>query len=154
MQLLKDFSALSTWSHLWGMHFNPSKCNVLSISNTLTPHIKFYELEGRILDHVEAAKYLGVLIENTLTFTGHIQDITSRANKKLGFLKRNLRNTPREVRKMAYVSLVRSSLEFASTIWDPHVKLRIDELENIQNRAIRWIIDMGPRESQCYQPPL
>ena len=89
------------------------------------------------MDHVEEAMYLGILIENTLTFTGHIRTIVSKANQKLGFLKRNLRNTPTEVRKMAYISLVRSSLEYGSTIWDPHTQLQKNEIEKIQNRAIR-----------------
>ena len=146
IQLQTDLSALSKWSHSWGMHFNPSKCNILSISNCREPLIKFYKLEGSILDHVEAAKYLGILIENTLTFTGHIRTIVSKANQKLGFLKRNLRNTPTEVRKMAYISLVRSSLEYGSTIWDPYTQLQKNEIEKIQSRAIRWIFDKSPRE--------
>ena len=144
--LQRDLHALSEWSHLWGMHFNPSKCNVLTIANMNEPLIKFYELEGRVLMHVEAAKYLGVLIERTLTFTGHIKAITNKAKQKLGFLKRNLRGTPTEVRKMAYVSLVRSSLEYASPIWDPQTAVLKKELESIQNRAIRWIFGKSPRE--------
>ena len=146
IQLQIDLSSLSNWSHSWGMHFNPSKCNILSITNFKDPLIKFYELEGRILDHVEAAKYLGILIENTLTFTGHIKDIVNKANRKLGFLKRNLRNTPLEVRKMAYISLVRSSLEYGSTIWDPYTQSQKNDIEKIQNKAIRWIFDKSPRE--------
>ena len=87
------------------------------------PLIKFYELENRVLQHMEAAKYLGILIDSTLTFTGHIKEITAKANRKLGFLKRNLRNTPADLRKMAYMSLVRSSLEYGSTVWDPFYKI-------------------------------
>ena len=128
------------------MHFNPSKCNILQISNMLEPLIKFYQLEGRVLKHVEAAKYLGILISDTLSFSDHIRDITTKASRKLGFLKRNLRGTPPEVKKMAYVSLVRSSLEYGSTIWDPEEKGSKDEIEKIQNKAIRWIFDKRPRE--------
>ena len=128
------------------MHFNPSKCNILQISNVKEPLLKFYQLEHRVLKHVDAAKYLGILIEKTLSFSDHILDITTKANRKLGFLKRNLRNTPPEVRKIAYVSLVRSSLEYGSTIWDPLGKERKKDIEKIQNRAIRWIFDKRPRE--------
>ena len=90
--------------------------------------------------------YLGILIESTLTFTGHIGDMTAIANRRLGFVKRNLRGTPPDVRKMAYVSLVRSKLEYGPTVWDPYYKVHSNEIEKIQNRAIRWIFDKRPRE--------
>ena len=122
-----------------GVCTNPSKCNVLIISKLKEPLIKVYELEGRVLGHVEAATYLEILIENTLTFTGHIKVIANKANQKLSFLKRTLRGTPIEVWKMAYVSFVRSSLEYASSICDPQASIHKAEIE--KNPKMRHPVD-------------
>jgi hypothetical protein len=45
----------------------------------------------------------------------HISNITKKANSTIGFIRRNLQHCPKECRKNAYISLVRSVLEFR--IW-------------------------------------
>lgn len=57
----------------------------------------------------------------------------------LGLLKRNLKYCPPECKKLGYTSLVRSSLEYASIIWDPYQQGDIDRLERVQRRAARFI---------------
>ena len=44
-----------------------------------------------------------------------------------------------ECRKAAYISLVRSLLEYSAVVWDPYQKNDIDRLERIQRRAARFI---------------
>ena len=39
----------------------------------------------------------------------------------------------------AYISLIRSTLEYSSVIWDPYLQKDIDKLENVQRRAARSI---------------
>ena len=62
----------------------------------------------------------------------------SRANRTLGFLRRNL-FLPQEVKEAAYKTLVRPILEYGSTVWDPHCNGLNDELENVQKRAARLV---------------
>jgi hypothetical protein len=69
----------------------------------------------------------------------HINNISKKANATLGFLRRNLRNVPETCRKTAYISRVRSTMEYGATIWNPYLKGDIDKLERIQNRGIRFI---------------
>ena len=54
-------------------------------------------------------------------------------------MRRNVSKCPQHCRKTAYISLVRSSLEYGSSIWDPHLQKDIDKLEAIQRRAARFI---------------
>ena len=39
----------------------------------------------------------------------------------------------------AYISLVRSTLEYGATIWDPYLEKDISKIEKIQRKAIRFI---------------
>ena len=46
---------------------------------------------------------------------------------------------PPSCRKTAYISLVRSALEYSAVVWDPYQQNDIDKLENIQRCAARFI---------------
>ena len=66
--------------------------------------------------------------------------ITAKANKILGFLKRNLQIRQENTKSLAYKSVVRSNLEYCSTVWSPHTKKKLkDKLENVQRRAVRYV---------------
>ena len=51
----------------------------------------------------------------------------SKANRTLGFLRRNLFSCPHDVKEAAYKSMVRPILEYGSTVWDPHFNGLNDE---------------------------
>ena len=63
--------------------------------------------------------YLGIELSDSLTFSVHIANIVSSACQKLGFLRRNLKRCPRDVKALAYYALVRYRLEYCCAIWGP-----------------------------------
>ena len=68
----------------------------------------------------------------------------------IGFLRRNLRNCPTSCKRDAYISLVRSILEYGSIIWDPYLKSDIDRLERVQHQGARFITrDYRSTETGC-----
>ena len=106
-----------------------------------------YELCNTFLKGVTQEKYLGVLISDNLSWTPHIQKVSTAANQKLGFLKRNLKGSPKDLKKLAYITTVRTSLEYASVIWDPHQQGHKQMLEKTQRKAARWICNNYGRTS-------
>ena len=94
---------------------------------------------GDVFANISSIPYLGVCLSETLEWEAHINKITSKANSTLGFLRRNLKACPPKLRGAAYFSLVRSSLEFSSAVWDPFRQKYIDKLENIQRSADRFV---------------
>ena len=90
--LQKDLDTLQTWERTWDMELNPSKCPVLHISRANEPIHSQYTLHGQILEAVDCARYLGVSISKDLTWNTHIiKEILIKANRTLGFVKRNVR---------------------------------------------------------------
>jgi len=134
LQLQTDLKSLETWASTWGMKFNAKKCYVMSINNRST---NFYQLDNRILQQVDENPYRGVTFTDNPKFGTHITKITNKASSTLGFLKRNLKHCPQFCRKTAYLSLVISTLEYSSIVWDPFLQKDIDKLESIQRKAAR-----------------
>ena len=100
---------------------------------------KLYTLVGVILDHVQEAKYLGVILSEDLKWGKHIQSITSKANSVLGLLRRNIHHCPEKLREQAFIALVRSRLEYSAPAWDPYLAQNINKQEMVQRRGARFI---------------
>ena len=92
------------------------------------------------LENVEKIKYLGVTITYDLKWNTHVSNICTKANRTLGFLRRNLAACPLDVNESAYKGLVRPILEYGSSVWDPQSILLQDELEKVQKRAARFVM--------------
>ena len=73
----------------------------------------------------------------------HILLTVSKANKMLGLLRRTCPLlTNRDARRTLYLSLVKSQMCYATEIWSPsHSTFKIN-LERIQRRATRWILQV------------
>ena len=136
--LQRDLSALELWGDTWGMRFNAIKCNIMLISRCRNPLTRMYSLCNHVLSEVDTAKYLGINLSSELSWSPHVSSVVSKANSTLGFLRRNLRKCPSKLKETAYLSLVRSTLEYATTIWDPYYVGDIDSLEQVQRRAARF----------------
>ncbi|XP_070198630.1 uncharacterized protein [Littorina saxatilis] len=107
-------------------------------------------LGDTILQQVEQNPYLGIQISADLKWGPHITSLCKRAGSTLGFLRRNLRNCPRECRRLAYITLVRSTLEYGAVVWDPYYKQDVERLERIQRLAARFIMkDYVSKDPGC-----
>ena len=130
------------------MEFNPSKCQVIQISRSRKPLTTTYTLHGQTLETTTEAKYLGITITNNLNWNTHVNNITNKANKSLGFIKRNIKTRHIKTRELAYKTIVRPQVEYAPSVWDPYTKDQINKIENVQRRAARWCLnDYSPYSS-------
>ena len=134
IKMQRDLDALHNWSETWGIHFNTKKCNVMTLARGANPLSYFYQFT-----RVNACDYLGITISENLSWTDHITANVKKANAQLGFLHRNLKGCPQALKRTAYVSLVRSPMEYSSTIWNPNLEKDKEALEKVQRRATRWI---------------
>ena len=82
-----------------------------------------------ILKIVEHHPYLGVEFQSDLKWDHNIKQITGKATCSLALLRRNLSRCPEQTKERAYAALVRPHIEFASAVWDPHLKKDIKEVE-------------------------
>ena len=71
--LQKDLGKLATWSHSSGLLFNEAKCKAQRVTRKKKPILS------------------GVWISKDLTWSKQVNEQSSRANKLLGYLKRNTR---------------------------------------------------------------
>ena len=139
--LQQDLAALETWAEDWGMRFNVSKCYLMSIHRSKHPYSSHFKLDNHILEQVEENPYLGLTMHKSLKWASHIYKISNKANSVLGFIKRNLKHANRDLKELAYTSLVRSILEYSSIVWDPFYQKDIDRLERVQRRAARFVLN-------------
>ena len=143
--LQKDLDSLHSWTAAWQMKFNADKCHVMRVSHRVN-NIGFdYHLGNDILTSVDEHPYLGLTFTSKLSWKTHISNITLKANRMLGFIKRNLKHCHPRLKEQAYISLVRPHLEYCSTVWNPHHQNTINQIEAIQKRAARFVKNIYQR---------
>ena len=137
--LQDDLNTISNWCNIWIMNLNTDKCKVVSFGRKQVISNFTYHIQSDRLSRATSYKYLGVHLTPGLSWLEHITAVCAKASKTFGYLRRNLRHCPSNVRKLSYLTFVRPQLEYASSIWSPSAHYQINMLEAIQNRAARYI---------------
>ena len=70
----------------------------------------------------------------------------NEANQKLGFVERNLKYVHQDIKCKAYQALLRPTLEYACTVLDPYYLTSAENLEAVQKRTARWVVNNYDRE--------
>jgi hypothetical protein len=149
--LQNDLDKLALWETKWKMSFHPDKCNVLTISRKNNTIPTSYKLQGHTLKTVESAKYLGCTFTSDLRWNDHVNNICNKANRTIGFLKRNLNIGSTTVKQNAYKAVVRPLVEYASPVWDPYHQTEIDRIDMVQRRAERYVTNSHNNRSSVSQ---
>lgn len=91
-----------------------------------------YLIGGRVLLSRSCVEDLGVNYDCNLHFDKHIDSIVSAARAKVGLLFRGFKTRDVVILRRAYVTYIRPTLEYASSVWNPYAKKSIYKLEGVQ----------------------
>ena len=136
--LQTDLGKMESWTHTWQLKFNEAKCKVVHMGKNNT-NTDYTLNSGAKLETSTCEKDLGVLVDNKLTFSDHAQKAVSKANSKLGIIRRSYTYLDSEVVSKLFTSLVRPILEYGIVAWSPVYKKDADAIERVQRRATKLV---------------
>ena len=99
-----------------------SKCMLITRSRSHRLNLKIF-LNGKQLERVKHFKYLGLWISDDLSWSYHIEAVCSKARRMLGFIYRFFSpHCDANTILSLYKAHVLPILDYASVVWDPHLK--------------------------------
>jgi hypothetical protein len=92
-----------------------------------------------ILDRINSFKYLGVTIQQNLTWSEHIGNISKKLNQRLGLIRRIKFLLPIQARLALYNSLVLPLLDYSDIVWGDKNKNSINSFNSISFDNVRLL---------------
>ena len=113
------------------------------ITRKINPVNSSYTIKGSPLERVTTERDLGVWVSDDLTWSKQVNEQAGRANKILGYIKRNTQSIQdTSLRRLMYLTQVRPLSGYASQIWAPQSVQPISCIERTQRRATKYILKL------------
>ena len=88
---------------------------------------------------VKLVKSLGLIVDDTLTWSDHIDYISTKIKRGIGVMKKTSKFLGKNSMLMLYITLVETHLRYCNVAWEQCNDTLIDRLQILQNRAARVI---------------
>lgn len=144
-----NIELFSSFCRKFGLKINVSKCNVVSFSRKInTIHFE-YQMGADVINRSFCVNDLGVQLDSELTFTEHTEKVIAKANAMFGLIKRLGKDfdDPYTIISL-YIGLVRSTIEYASVVWQPYYETHKTRIESVQKKFVRFALrNLGWRDA-------
>ena len=139
--LNQDLSNINRWLIANKLTLNMTKTEFMLIGSrqklSSLAVLPALEINGTHLNRVNFTKSLGVLIDENLTWSNHINAISKKISSGIGSIKRISHCVPPATLQNIYHGLVQSHFDYCSVVWGNCTKTLSDKLQKLQNRAVR-----------------
>ena len=114
------------------MELNPEKCKIMHLGKQTKP--EDYFIAGKKIGLTECERDLGVLASSDGKWHKQVNSTASKAHWVLGLMKSTFSSWSNEIARIIYPTFIRPHLEFASSVWNPHLEHDSKTLESVQRR--------------------
>ena len=108
------------------------------LSNS-SKHLKVLRVEDKLIRRTKRVKYIGVILDEQLTWGDHIDYISTKIKRNIGAIKwiRNLLS--KKYLEILYKTIVEPQFRYCNTVWGHCYDTLLNRLQAVQNRATRVI---------------
>jgi hypothetical protein len=134
----KELEYLSTWFKSNKLSLNVSKTNYILFQNKgkrVKAELNIV-IDGISINQVNNTKFLGLHIDESLTWIDHLTHISSKISKNIGIIKRLSKIVPHHVLITLYNTLIAPYLNYCNIIWASNYPGRLTPLEALQKRVV------------------
>ena len=147
-ELLAAFAKVCRWLKIYKLSLNTVKTEFMLIGTSQhlnqldqNPESTPYAIviDQKEVRRVKLVKYLGMIVDDKLTWSQHVDYISSKITRKIGFFKRIRHFIPMKSLLLLCHTLIEPDYKYSSIVWRQCSEILRDKLQTLQNKGARTI---------------
>ena len=118
---------------------NLTKTHTMLFTNKRVDRSIRIQANNTILEQKKECKFLGVIVDDDISWKGHINHISNKISKTIAILRLLKYTFPKHILKTLYMSLIQPYLNYCNVIWGAADQTIIEPIFLLQKKALRII---------------
>ena len=136
------------------MALHPDKTKFMLITTrqqdqNIVPYLPSLTIKSDI-EEVQNFKVLGMIIDNNLSRTSHVNALCKKISTKVFQLSRLQHFINFRVRKLFFMAHIQSLIDYRSAVWDPTSYSTIELPHSVRRQALELILKQSSHEQNEY----
>lgn len=137
-QVSQEIVKIDEWMRKNKLTLNYEKSNFMIIGNKLSKTNGFkLVINKHVIPQTNSVKYLGVILDNNLSWQPHIESISKKLSKACGIIYKLRHYVPLSTLKLIYYSMFNSILQYSLLNWGRAANCHLQKIKVLQNRFLR-----------------
>ena len=145
--LTEEMRKVAQWLYKNKLTLNVKKTKVMLFGSTVkiaqNTEAFAVKIQNNILEQVNSLKYLGIYLDPTISWKGHLTHVKNSVNRKIGLLYRTRSFLKGDTLNTMYPSLILPSLEYCDVVWGNAANKYLSKLNTLQNKAGKIILNVN-----------
>lgn len=141
-KMLSDIKTLDDWMKQNKLVVNFNKTNFMIFElkkSNLSQNFNEICYKEFLIRRVDSAKYLGLYLDTSLSFSYHIDQMKNKISKFVGVFRRISNFLSESLKITIYYAHIHSHIIYLNSIWSGAPEYKLKELQILQNKAIKII---------------
>ena len=145
----KALALIAEWCIMNAMVLHPVKCEAMLLHRSVfIGPMQALTINNVVIKVVKSTRCLGIVIDNKLSWTPHLEETIKSFAKKLNLLK-SLTFVPTNSLEQFYFKVILPSITYGILVWENCNKTLFEELDKMHVRAAKIIFKYDWRYPSC-----
>ena len=146
-EINEELIHISLWLKINKLSLNVKKTHYMVFIKSKIIHDLNIKINNESIDEIEKTKFLGVIIDNKLNWKEHIAYIAGKLSRGIGMIIKARHYLNKDALLSLYNGFIYPYLTYCNQVWGATFTTNLKRLEILQNKIVRIISHVEPREN-------